>query len=59
MRCSVCLQDYKQLDIIDNYFVKDTTEATSTSDEKSAQVYHLYQNSFTVIVSDCYVLVGI
>lgn len=40
MRCSVCHQDYKQSDIIDNYFVKDTTEATSTSDEKAAQVCH-------------------
>ncbi|XP_013888386.1 E3 ubiquitin-protein ligase TRIM33 isoform X4 [Austrofundulus limnaeus] len=38
MRCSVCCQDYKQSDIIDNYFVKDTTEATSTLDEKAAQV---------------------
>ncbi|XP_040911794.1 E3 ubiquitin-protein ligase TRIM33 isoform X5 [Toxotes jaculatrix] len=38
MRCSVCHQDYKQSDIIDNYFVKDTTEASSTSDEKAAQV---------------------
>ncbi|XP_041859484.1 E3 ubiquitin-protein ligase TRIM33 isoform X2 [Melanotaenia boesemani] len=38
MRCAVCHQDYKQSDIIDNYFVKDTTEATSTSDEKAAQV---------------------
>uniref|UniRef100_A0A3P8V0V2 E3 ubiquitin-protein ligase TRIM33 n=1 Tax=Cynoglossus semilaevis TaxID=244447 RepID=A0A3P8V0V2_CYNSE len=38
MRCTVCHQDCKQIDIIDNYFVKDTTEATSTSDEKSAQV---------------------
>ena len=38
MRCTVCHQDYKQSDIIDNYFVKDTTEATSTSDEKAAQV---------------------
>uniref|UniRef100_A0A8D3DAM1 E3 ubiquitin-protein ligase TRIM33 n=1 Tax=Scophthalmus maximus TaxID=52904 RepID=A0A8D3DAM1_SCOMX len=38
MRCSVCHQDYKQSDIVDNHFVKDTTEATSTSDEKSAQV---------------------
>ncbi|KAM4611067.1 E3 ubiquitin-protein ligase TRIM33 isoform 2-T2 [Polymixia lowei] len=38
MRCTVCHQDYKQSDIIDNYFVKDTTEASSTSDEKSAQV---------------------
>ncbi|XP_072305738.1 E3 ubiquitin-protein ligase TRIM33 isoform X2 [Eucyclogobius newberryi] len=38
MRCSVCYQDYKQLDIIDNYFVKDTSDATSSSDEKSSQV---------------------
>uniref|UniRef100_A0A674P999 RING-type E3 ubiquitin transferase n=1 Tax=Takifugu rubripes TaxID=31033 RepID=A0A674P999_TAKRU len=38
MRCTICHQDYKQTDIIDNYFVKDTTEATSTSDEKAAQV---------------------
>ncbi|XP_068588922.1 E3 ubiquitin-protein ligase TRIM33 isoform X2 [Cebidichthys violaceus] len=38
MRCSVCHQDYKQSDIIDNYFVKDTTEATNASDEKAAQV---------------------
>lgn len=38
MRCFVCHKEYKQIDIIDNYFVKDTTEATSTSDEKSAQV---------------------
>lgn len=38
MRCTICHQDCKQSDIIDNYFVKDTTEATSTSDEKAAQV---------------------
>ncbi|CAJ1055355.1 E3 ubiquitin-protein ligase TRIM33 isoform X3 [Xyrichtys novacula] len=38
MRCFVCHKEYKQIDIIDNYFVKDTTEATSTSDEKAAQV---------------------
>ncbi|XP_056129020.1 E3 ubiquitin-protein ligase TRIM33 isoform X2 [Lampris incognitus] len=38
MRCSVCHQDYKQSDVIDNYFVKDTTEATTTSDERAAQV---------------------
>uniref|UniRef100_A0A3P8SK29 E3 ubiquitin-protein ligase TRIM33 n=1 Tax=Amphiprion percula TaxID=161767 RepID=A0A3P8SK29_AMPPE len=38
MRCSVCHQDYKQSDIVDNYFVKDTTEANSTSDENAAQV---------------------
>ncbi|XP_029011428.1 E3 ubiquitin-protein ligase TRIM33 isoform X2 [Betta splendens] len=38
MRCSVCHQDYKQSDIIDNYFVKDTTESTNTSNERTAQV---------------------
>ncbi|XP_077434356.1 E3 ubiquitin-protein ligase TRIM33 isoform X2 [Vanacampus margaritifer] len=38
MRCSVCHQDYKQIDIVDNCFVKDTSEGTSTSDEKAAQV---------------------
>ncbi|XP_077371226.1 E3 ubiquitin-protein ligase TRIM33 isoform X2 [Festucalex cinctus] len=38
MRCSVCHQDYKQNDIVDNYFVKGTSEATNTSDEKAARV---------------------
>ncbi|XP_041655180.1 E3 ubiquitin-protein ligase TRIM33 isoform X2 [Cheilinus undulatus] len=38
MHCLVCHQEYRQSDIIDNYFVKDTTEATSTADEKAAQV---------------------
>lgn len=38
MRCTVCYQDYKQIDMMDNYFVKDTTEASSTSTEKSTQV---------------------
>ncbi len=46
MRCAVCHQDYKQSDIIDNYFVKDTTEAISTSDEKAAQVC---QNGWPVL----------
>ncbi|KAL4648343.1 E3 ubiquitin-protein ligase TRIM33 [Arapaima gigas] len=38
MRCTVCHQDYKQSDLVDNYFVKDTSEASSSSDEKSTQV---------------------
>uniref|UniRef100_A0A672N9F1 E3 ubiquitin-protein ligase TRIM33 n=1 Tax=Sinocyclocheilus grahami TaxID=75366 RepID=A0A672N9F1_SINGR len=38
MRCTVCHQEYKQIDIVDNYFVKDTSEATSTSVENSTQV---------------------
>lgn len=49
MRCAICHQDYKQSDIIDNYFVKDTTEATSTSDEKAAQVPRIIcQSSFSL-----------
>lgn len=47
MRCSLCHQDYKQSDIIDNYFVKDTTEATSTSDEKAAQVSEYARTFFS------------
>ncbi|XP_065817187.1 E3 ubiquitin-protein ligase TRIM33 isoform X1 [Labrus bergylta] len=38
MHCLVCHEEYRQTDIIDNYFVKDTSEATNSSDEKSAQV---------------------
>ncbi|KTF88308.1 hypothetical protein cypCar_00020020 [Cyprinus carpio] len=38
MRCTVCHQEYKQIDMVDNYFVKDTSEATSTSVENSTQV---------------------
>ncbi|XP_072537555.1 E3 ubiquitin-protein ligase TRIM33 isoform X2 [Salminus brasiliensis] len=38
MRCTVCYQEYKQTDMVDNYFVKDTTEVSSTSTEKSTQV---------------------
>ncbi|XP_076133447.1 E3 ubiquitin-protein ligase TRIM33 isoform X2 [Alosa pseudoharengus] len=38
MRCAVCHQEYKQIDIVDNYFVKDTSEASNTSVENSMQV---------------------
>ncbi|RXN37713.1 E3 ubiquitin- ligase TRIM33 isoform X1 [Labeo rohita] len=38
MRCTVCHQEYKQIDMVDNYFVKDTSEATNTSVENSTQV---------------------
>lgn len=38
IKCAVCHQDCKQIDIIENYFVKDTTEASSTLDETAAQV---------------------
>ncbi|TRY82436.1 hypothetical protein DNTS_007886 [Danionella cerebrum] len=38
MRCVICHQEYKQIDMVDNYFVKDTTEAASTSVENAAQV---------------------
>uniref|UniRef100_A0A4W4H6W9 E3 ubiquitin-protein ligase TRIM33 n=1 Tax=Electrophorus electricus TaxID=8005 RepID=A0A4W4H6W9_ELEEL len=38
MRCLVCYHEYKQTDMVDNYFVKDTTEVSSTSTQKSTQV---------------------
>uniref|UniRef100_A0A8C4SUG3 RING-type E3 ubiquitin transferase n=1 Tax=Erpetoichthys calabaricus TaxID=27687 RepID=A0A8C4SUG3_ERPCA len=38
MRCPVCRQDFKQTDVVDNYFVKDTSEVSGGSDENSAQV---------------------
>ncbi|XP_012500042.1 PREDICTED: E3 ubiquitin-protein ligase TRIM33 [Propithecus coquereli] len=37
IRCPVCRQECRQIDLVDNYFVKDTSEAPSSSDEKSEQ----------------------
>uniref|UniRef100_A0A8C0GHW6 RING-type E3 ubiquitin transferase n=1 Tax=Chelonoidis abingdonii TaxID=106734 RepID=A0A8C0GHW6_CHEAB len=36
--CPICRQECRQIDLVDNYFVKDTSEAPSSSDEKSEQV---------------------
>ncbi|GCB73317.1 hypothetical protein scyTo_0002473 [Scyliorhinus torazame] len=38
IRCPVCRQESRQIDLVDNYFVKDSTEGTNNSDEKSCQV---------------------
>ncbi|KAH0618955.1 hypothetical protein JD844_018531, partial [Phrynosoma platyrhinos] len=38
IRCPICRQECRQIDLVDNYFVKDTSEAPSSSDEKSEQV---------------------
>ncbi|KAB0361319.1 hypothetical protein FD754_005475 [Muntiacus muntjak] len=38
IRCPVCRQECRQIDLVDNYFVKDTSETPSSSDEKSEQV---------------------
>ncbi|XP_053313531.1 E3 ubiquitin-protein ligase TRIM33 isoform X3 [Spea bombifrons] len=38
IRCPVCRQECRQIDLVDNYFVKDTSELPSSSDEKSEQV---------------------
>ncbi|KAM4700329.1 E3 ubiquitin-protein ligase TRIM33 isoform 5-T5 [Discoglossus pictus] len=38
IRCPVCRQECRQIDLVDNYFVKDTTESPSSTDEKSEQV---------------------
>eukprot|EP00079_Xenopus_tropicalis_P033036 XP_017946807.1 PREDICTED: E3 ubiquitin-protein ligase TRIM33 isoform X5 [Xenopus tropicalis] len=38
IRCPVCRQECRQIDLVDNYFVKDTSEVPSSTDEKSEQV---------------------
>ncbi|XP_069800487.1 E3 ubiquitin-protein ligase TRIM33 isoform X1 [Dendropsophus ebraccatus] len=38
IRCPVCRQECRQIDLVDNYFVKDTSESPSSTDEKSEQV---------------------
>ncbi|XP_040508656.1 E3 ubiquitin-protein ligase TRIM33 isoform X3 [Gallus gallus] len=38
IRCPICRQECRQIDLVDNYFVKDTSETPSSSDEKSEQV---------------------
>ncbi|XP_069797606.1 E3 ubiquitin-protein ligase TRIM33 isoform X2 [Narcine bancroftii] len=38
IRCPVCRQECRQIDLVDNYFVKDSTEVANNSDEKSCQV---------------------
>ncbi|XP_067863395.1 E3 ubiquitin-protein ligase TRIM33 isoform X2 [Heptranchias perlo] len=38
IRCPVCRQECRQIDLVDNYFVKDSTEGANNSDEKSCQV---------------------
>lgn len=40
IRCPICRQECRQIDLVDNYFVKDTSETPSSSDEKSEQVWH-------------------
>ncbi|XP_051964805.1 E3 ubiquitin-protein ligase TRIM33-like isoform X2 [Xyrauchen texanus] len=49
MRCTVCLQEYKQTDMVDNYFVKDTSEATSNSVENSTQVCTSCEDNATAV----------
>lgn len=41
IRCPVCSQECAERHIIDNFFVKDTTEVPSSTVEKSNQVYKL------------------
>lgn len=48
IRCPICRQECRQIDLVDNYFVKDTSETPSSSDEKSEQVWH-----FTACRNSC------
>uniref|UniRef100_A0A8C5LNG9 E3 ubiquitin-protein ligase TRIM33 n=1 Tax=Leptobrachium leishanense TaxID=445787 RepID=A0A8C5LNG9_9ANUR len=38
IRCPVCRQECRQIDLVDNYFVKDANESSNSTDEKSEQV---------------------
>ncbi|XP_073523243.1 E3 ubiquitin-protein ligase TRIM33 isoform X2 [Phyllobates terribilis] len=38
IRCPVCRQECREIDLVDNYFVKDSTESPSSTDEKSEPV---------------------
>lgn len=46
IRCPVCSQECAERHIIDNFFVKDTTEVPSSTVEKSNQVSVLSLASF-------------
>ncbi|XP_018424979.1 PREDICTED: E3 ubiquitin-protein ligase TRIM33 isoform X1 [Nanorana parkeri] len=38
IRCPVCRQECRQIDLVENYFVKDTSDSPNSTDEKSEQV---------------------
>lgn len=41
VRCPVCMQECREVDILDNFFVKDSAEVPSSTVEKTSQVCHL------------------
>lgn len=41
VRCPVCMQECREVDILDNFFVKDSAEVPSSTVEKTSQVGHL------------------
>ncbi|XP_015197734.2 E3 ubiquitin-protein ligase TRIM33 isoform X2 [Lepisosteus oculatus] len=49
MRCPVCRQEYKQTDLVDNYFVKDSSEVSNGSDENSTQVCTSCEDNATAV----------
>lgn len=38
VRCPVCMQECREVDILDNFFVKDSVEVPSSTVEKTSQV---------------------
>lgn len=38
VRCPVCMQECREVDILDNFFVKDSAEVPSSTVEKTSQV---------------------
>lgn len=41
VRCPICMQECREMDILDNFFVKDSAEVPSSTVEKTSQVCHL------------------
>ena len=49
IRCPVCRQECWEMDMLDNFFVKDSAEMPSSTVEKSSQV----RPPFTLLPTDC------
>lgn len=55
VRCPVCMQECREVDILDNFFVKDSAEVPSSTVEKTSQVCHLLiAPRFAHLTASCY-----
>lgn len=47
IRCPVCQQECMEVEVLDNFFVKDSMEVPSSTMEKSSQVHVLFYASMS------------